>query len=474
MQQECQSKNCQTSSKILSGNTQETVSLKMEKSPIKLSTSTGTGTKNTHTLSHGTSMKGRGCKTGRQTGSNTNNTLSTGHTTQNLDPTHLSLEVNGGVSGLGTVSMLGKRKRITTTISKGRGKRSKEEGGEFRLQGKRLFLTYAQCTGHSKEELKKFLDGKLDYMTSHIVAKELHEDGNEHFHVYWEGSKRYNIRRADYLDWNIGGETYHPKMEKVKSATKVQRYCTKEDDYITNMEFNVDQRANELAKEGKINEALKYVIEHRPGATNQLERLKAGYNIIANLHKTTTLQYTKEQFHEMNLENWNRQRKSLVIMGKPGWGKTQWAITCLFKNPLIVRHMDKLKQFDPFSNDGIIFDDMNFSHYPRSARIHLLDVEVDTDINVKCSMVTIPAGTPRVFTTNETLRGVFYNEENDTFRWPDFAITRRICSIKITGTLIKGGPSPQLRSAYDAISQSRAQMQYENNQIISPLEGEEF
>ena len=114
--------------------------------------------------------------------------------------------------------------------------------------------------------------------------------------------------------------------------------------------------------------------------------------------------FTKKDFKPVpEVEKWNPAEKVLVLRGKPNCGKTQFAKT-LFEKPLIVRHPDKLKSFDENTHDAIIFDDQAYGHWPRESVIHLFDVEEEADINVKNSMVTIPAGVPRIFTTNREMR----------------------------------------------------------------------
>lgn len=72
----------------------------------------------------------------------------------------------------------------------------------------------------------------------------------------------------------------------------------------------------------------------------------------------------------------------------------------------------------------IIFDDMCFTHWPRESVIHLLDIEEETQINVKHGMVVIPAGTIRIITTNLERENLFP---------PDAAgsIDRRILFVRI-------------------------------------------
>jgi len=94
--------------------------------------------------------------------------------------------------------------------------------------------------------------------------------------------------------------------------------------------------------------------------------------------------------------NWT---KAVVLVGPTNIGKTQFS-KVLIPNCHMIRHIDKLKKFNSLYHGGIVFDDMEFTHWPVSAQIHLLDITDDADINVKHGFVTIPAGTKRIFTCN--------------------------------------------------------------------------
>lgn len=294
---------------------------------------------------------------------------------------------------------------------------------KFRLTGKKLFLTFAQCQG-TKEDLLKFLYTKVSVVL-YIIAKELHKDGGSHFHCYLELNKCCDIKNARFFDWN----GFHPNFEIAKSPSAVQRYCKKDSDYITNMVFGTAERARELAKRGEIEDALRLIMEEQPREILNLERWKKGFKIVARLSSKSTILKSDFKFLRVaGIDKWDRTKKALVLWGPSCLGKTQYAKQ-LFKNPLFVRHTDKLKQFCSYKHDGIIFDDMNFSHWPRESCIHLLDLDEDADINVKCSMVTIPAGTPRVITTN--------NQPSDIFSAFDKAIRRRHVSIEISRDIRK-------------------------------------
>jgi len=97
--------------------------------------------------------------------------------------------------------------------------------------------------------------------------------------------------------------------------------------------------------------------------------------------------------------------KTIVLTGTSGVGKTQFAISH-FKCPLVVSHIDDLKKLNS-NTDGLVFDDMNFAHWPPNACIHLCDMELPRSINVKYGTVEIPANLPRFFTSNKPFNEIW-------------------------------------------------------------------
>jgi hypothetical protein len=114
----------------------------------------------------------------------------------------------------------------------------------------------------------------------------------------------------------------------------------------------------------------------------------------------------------------------VIMYGKPGLGKTQYALAH-FLNPLLVRHMDDLKKLTPL-NDGLVFDDMDFNHVVRSTQIYLCD-ELESSIHCRFQNATLPAGIRRIFTTNREYGAIF--DLNDE------AISRRCNVIEIKDNL---------------------------------------
>lgn len=104
----------------------------------------------------------------------------------------------------------------------------------FQLNSKQLFLTYPQCT-LSKDEAHMLLRLKLEeYMLEkYVIAHELHANGDHHLHAYIKLSMPYRTRDSRSLD--IGG--FHGNYQGCRSAKNVVKYCTKEEDYISNMDI---------------------------------------------------------------------------------------------------------------------------------------------------------------------------------------------------------------------------------------------
>lgn len=101
-----------------------------------------------------------------------------------------------------------------------------------------------------------------------------------------------------------------------------------------------------------------------------------------------------------------------------------------------MRHVDDLKQFDKECHDGIVFDDMSFENWPAGSVIHLVDLEHDAPIHCRYNNVVIPAGTPRMFTSNKP--EIFWGE--GIMEEQRDAIERRLFRVAVTED-IRVGPS---------------------------------
>lgn len=140
--------------------------------------------------------------------------------------------------------------------------------------------------------------------------------------------------------------------------------------------------------------------------------------------------YPKESFAMAHQEF--EDSRSILLYGDSGIGKTHFAASH-FTNPLVCSHIDNLKQLSP-DNDGVVFDDMSFKHWPVESVIHLLDREFTRSLNVRYGTVSIPSGVKKIFTHNTN--NPFYNEE---LIEPEqkIAIERRLKKINILGPVYR-------------------------------------
>jgi len=133
----------------------------------------------------------------------------------------------------------------------------------FNFDGLHVFLTYPQCP-LPREQLRDILVERTS-AEKHFVARERHEDGNYHLHVYLHFGRRRRFVGSGCFD--VDG--YHPNIQKPRSARDVIAYCSKED---TEPLANFDYRGSEpeqtwgtlLAQAGSKREFLEAVRQRFP------------------------------------------------------------------------------------------------------------------------------------------------------------------------------------------------------------------
>lgn len=123
--------------------------------------------------------------------------------------------------------------------------------GRFHVRAKAFFLTYPQATGIVLDDL--FLHFKEDWRHGAsntqpqdvLVAKEQHEDGADHFHVFLRFNCRIDIlneRAFDYGD-------KHPNIQSARSPKSVIQYCTKDGNFRSTFTVKVKKTVKDLLDE---------------------------------------------------------------------------------------------------------------------------------------------------------------------------------------------------------------------------------
>lgn len=237
----------------------------------------------------------------------------------------------------------------------------------------------------SNEFLLDFLE-KLGGHCQYVVGKERHESGKKHFHAWINYDIKQETKNPRYFD--CAG--VHPNV-MFKPGAGWQSYCKKDKDFISNLEQNPFAVALSLP-------SLEAAIDHLWVARPQLMAVNAD-RVEKNFAKKMTVAKPIKQYFGPwkwpSLEN----IESVVLMGPSNIGKTQFAKSH-FNNPLFISQMDRLKEFKPDVHDGIIFDDMDFTHMPRSSQIHITDFEEQRDIHSRYANAVVPAETKKIFTCN--------------------------------------------------------------------------
>lgn len=355
------------------------------------------------------------------------------------------------------------------------------------------FVTVTNCPpGAVQDEVVAKFKEFLPAFVSLSLCCERHKDADQvHYHVFWHGKKKWAFSKATWKplrEWLKAKNEKFKRYEKALPITHEEwmvekwRYCNN----LVNKEFkeskgdakgqlwvynegeayDVAKGANgsKLTPDAEILKSFSegvslvhqyesaewtrraYIAKHRDTLSKMIRSHK---RFMKDLKKRVP-RFTKEDFHCLKVaEEHDFSEKCLVIYGDPGVGKTQYAKT-FFANPLLVRHFDKLKQFDDLEHDGIIFDDMSWGEKTHEEAVHIFDVDEETDINVKNGMITLPAQTPRIFITNRVMR--YYEETFEKKRHvphlsflPDVvtdaevgAVDRRYTLVVIDGDLRKG------------------------------------
>jgi Geminivirus Rep catalytic domain./RNA helicase. len=169
-------------------------------------------------------------------------------------------------------------------------------------------LTYPKCP-LTKEEVHALLEAKGRAIYGSVIARELHEDGSPHIHVYLLLESDYHCRSSSY--WDLGG--YHGNYQHAKSYAAVVQYIKKDKDYT---EFgDLDFAAKIVAKTthaaylGKrlMTEPLLDVVSDHPELALRYEQLRRSKLAI-------TQDQLKNPPHETTRGTW--------IRGPPGSGKT--------------------------------------------------------------------------------------------------------------------------------------------------------
>lgn len=173
----------------------------------------------------------------------------------------------------------------------------------FQLNSSKLFLTYPECP-IPKEDAYGILQYLFHDWQDWIIAEELHQNGNKHLHVYVSFPTAYRTRNPNFADLEYEAKVFHGNYQGCRSTKAVIKYCTKEENYISNM----DVAAILNSKSNRNLIAAKIVKERQPldDLIQEFPHLIFGYKKL------------KSDIHEYELDR-DSLRGNL-----PGWLPNPW------------------------------------------------------------------------------------------------------------------------------------------------------
>lgn len=247
----------------------------------------------------------------------------------------------------------------------------------------------------------RLLESECQYL---VFGRETGQGGTKHLQGYIELRKRQRVgqlakalRRA-HLEVRRG------------TAEQADAYCKKDRDFYTFGQRSSDSQRGTSERcdgTGDHDEYARLVerIQHGAAIRDIVVDFPRLWLKHAQSIMTTIKMFAREEITPMyGPYRWSIDHSwdtSLMLVGPSGRGKTTWALT-FFPNPLLISHIDELKAFDPGFHGGIVFDDMDFTHWPRTSQIHLLDTDFQRAIHVRYGTVILPKATKKIFTTNTT------------------------------------------------------------------------
>jgi len=248
-----------------------------------------------------------------------------------------------------------------------------------------------------------------------------------HTHAAVRFSKRPNKRGANFADLTIDGVVIHPHVQPIGQKQHAIRIYNIYHKKAPIQLWQSDRAPATQTTIEAINEAASLydactsagIVPKTVGDINLLRKDRPRPPPYKHNHPGAVwLLPLTNNFH------------TLYVWGGTGTGKTQWAIHC-FNAPLLVRTLDKLRDFDPAVHDGIVFDDVHFAGGPAQLDltqcIHLLDWEEESTLKIRYYDGCIPRHTKKIFTSNAPFQATF---PTDTYG----ALRRRLTRIiHVTG-----------------------------------------
>jgi len=214
----------------------------------------------------------------------------------------------------------------------------------FRVSGKQFALTYPKCPVSRADFDSAF---RLQHVVAEFAsARELHEDGTHHLHLFVAFAKRVDVQSARYFDLSFEGKVYHPNVQLCRNKSQWLTYISKGDDH------GVDELRRVLE------DPLSYPIGKRKSTAQDLkwsaeERIRRSLRPISY---PIVLACEGKQY-EMFKPDPRVKKRSWWIVAPPNAGKTRWINKQFAMCAIYCPRMGKYPYEGYGDEDVIIYDD---------------------------------------------------------------------------------------------------------------------
>jgi len=259
-----------------------------------------------------------------------------------------------------------------------------------------VFVTYPQSSLTAARIIEHFQSVKPIAWAR--VCNEKHQDGHDHQHVVCKFVTRLQTRNSRIFD--IDGR--HPKIEKLKSIKKALEYVSKDGEFVDHGDVPTGQDPDIDWMEVAATSAESEYYMQAARAKLPFQYAQKFWELGRKDACEIPVSYEAVLERECEkLRGTEPSEGTNVVIGPTGMGKTSWAKRVCKKPALWVRHIDLLRSFRPRYHKSIIFDDMSFTHLPRTSQIHIVDQTDEAHIHMRFKVAVIPEGTQKIFTANE-------------------------------------------------------------------------
>lgn len=233
----------------------------------------------------------------------------------------------------------------------------------FRVTSKHFALTYPQCDVSRAVFTARFRE--LFRPAESNFAREQHQDGSYHLHVFAGFLKRVDVRSARRFDVSIEGRTYHPNIQAARSKRNWLDYISKGNDH----DVVQNGRGRNVRGRGK-NRGREFASANGPFDISEFnlgERKKMyldwqfseQYRIQSSLKSVTwpIELHTAERKYEMLAPDPKIKKRSWWIIAPPNAGKTRWLNRVFAGVAVYTPRMGKYPFEGYADQDIIIYDD---------------------------------------------------------------------------------------------------------------------